>query len=95
MAVAVIQEFEGVTLDQYDEVSQRLGMTPGGAGPPRSLFHWVTATENGIRITDVWETQEAFEAFAAESIVPNVAAVGIEGAPAVTYHEVHNHNTAG
>lgn len=95
MAVAIVQDFEGVTLDQYDDVLARMGLTPGGAGPPQSLFHWVTATENGIRITNVWESAEAFEAFATESIAPNTAAAGIEGAPAITFHEVHNHQTAG
>lgn len=95
MAVAVIQEFEGATLDQYDEVLARMGLSPADAGPPGSLFHWVAATDNGLLITDVWETQEAFMAFAEESIRPSVAAVGIEGEPAITFHEVHNHQTAG
>lgn len=95
MAVAVIQEFEGATLDQYDEVLAQMGLTPASAGPPGSLFHWVTATENGLLITDVWETQEAFMAFAEESIRPSVAAVGIDNEPAITFHEVHNHQTAG
>ena len=95
MAVAIVQEFEGVTLDQYDEVLSSMGLAPGDDAPPQCMFHWVTATDGGIRITDVWENAEAFEAFAAETIVPNTAAVGIEGAPVITVHEVHNHMTAG
>jgi hypothetical protein len=54
MAVAVVLEFPGATLKQYDEVIERMGFEPGGSGAPGGLFHWVTATDDGIRGTDVW-----------------------------------------
>jgi hypothetical protein len=95
MAIAIVQEFEGATLDQYDEVVRRMGFTPGGAGPPGSLFHWVTETDGSIVVTDVWVSKEAFDAFAEAQIGPITADVGIPGAPEITYHEVHNHHTAG
>jgi hypothetical protein len=41
-----------------------MGRTPRGRGAPGSLFHWVTATGDGLRVTDVWPTREQFEAFA-------------------------------
>ena len=44
-------EFEGATLDQYDEVIEKMGFSPGGAGAPGGLFHWITATDGGIRVT--------------------------------------------
>jgi hypothetical protein len=56
MAVAVVMDFEGATLDQYDQVVASMGLTPGGAGPPGALFHWITETDGGVRVTDVWET---------------------------------------
>jgi hypothetical protein len=95
MAVAVVLEFEGATPDQYDQVIERMGFAPGGAGAPGSLFHWVTATDDGIRVTDVWESREQFEKFAEEQIGPHTAAVGIPNPPQVTFHEVHNHLTSG
>jgi hypothetical protein len=95
MAVAVVLDFEGGTLDQYDQVLERMGLTPGGAGPPGALFHWATATDSGIRVTDVWDSRERFEQFAEEEIGPHTAAVGIPGPPQVTFYEVHNHFTAG
>jgi hypothetical protein len=52
MAVAVVTECKGATLDQYDQVLAKMGRTPRGRGAPGSLFHWVTATEDGIRVTD-------------------------------------------
>ena len=36
MAVAIVSEFEGATLDQYDQVIQKMGLTPGGEGAPHA-----------------------------------------------------------
>jgi hypothetical protein len=95
MAVAMVIDFPGATLDQYDQVISRMGLEPGGAGAPGSISHWVTATDDGIRVTDVWESREQFEQFAEDQIGPHTAAVGIEGPPQITYHEVHNTLSAG
>jgi hypothetical protein len=95
MAVAVTIDFEGATLDQYDEVIGKMGFTPGGSGGPGGIFHWVTATDDGIRVTDVWESREAFEDFAKSTMRPLVADAGITTEPKITLYEVHNYLTAG
>jgi hypothetical protein len=95
MAVAIVLDFKGATLDQYDQVIERMGLTPGGSGPPGAHFHWVTETEDGIRVTDVWESREAFDRFSEEQIGPQTQAVGVPGPPDITYHEVHGYMTAG
>ena len=89
MAVGVVMEFEG-TLDQYDQVVDAMGLTPGGPTPPGALFHWVTKTDTGFRVTDVWETREAFDQFAQEQIGPNAAAAGLSP-PQPAFHEAHNY----
>ena len=61
MAVAEQLDFKDGTLDQYDQVIAKMGFSPGGPGGSGGLFHWVTKTDDGIRVTDVWETEEAFE----------------------------------
>jgi hypothetical protein len=81
MAVAVEQKFPGATLDQYDRVVQKMGFSPGGAGAPGGLFHWVTKTDEGLLIVDVWETKEQFERFAQEQIEPYAREVGFPGEP--------------
>ncbi|MDQ2938914.1 MAG: hypothetical protein M3R23_00115 [Actinomycetota bacterium] len=93
MAVAVILEFEGGTLDQYNQVVEKMGFEPGGSGAPGGLFHWATKTDNGFRVTDVWETRERFEQFAEEQIVPYSLEVGLPE-PEISFHEVHNHLVA-
>ena len=95
MAVGVILEFDGGTLEQYDEVIAKMGFSPGGPGAPGGLFHWVAATDGGIRITDVWTDREAFERFAEERIGPFTAEVGIPNPPKTSFFEVHNYLTAG
>jgi hypothetical protein len=95
MPVAAVMEFKNATPDQYDEVIRRMGFEPGGPGAAGGLFHWVTATDDGIRVTDVWESAERFQEFAATTIGPIAQEVGVEGPPQVTMYEIHNHLTAG
>lgn len=95
MAVAVVLDFKGGTLEQYDDVIAKMGFAPNGAGAPGGLFHWVTKTDDGIRVTDVWESQEQFQQFADEKIGPITQEVGIPAAPEVSVHSVHNYLTAG
>ena len=95
MAIGVQQDFSGVTLAQYDQVIQKMGFRPGGPGAPGGLFHWVTKTDSGIRVTDVWESRAQFEKFAADKIGPLTAQVGITQPPKTTFFEVHNYLTKG
>lgn len=95
MAVAVQLDFSGGTLEQYDEVIKRMGFRPQGAGAPGGMFHWVTRTDDGIRVTDVWESREQFEKFAQTQIGPITQEVGVPAAPEVRYFDVHNYLTAG
>jgi uncharacterized membrane protein len=95
VAVGVQLEFKGTTLEQYDEVIKRMGFEPQGAGAPGGLFHWVTKTADGIRVTDVWETQEDFEKFTEEKTGPITQEVGIDGQPEIQYFDVHNYLTEG
>jgi hypothetical protein len=95
MPVAVIMDFKDTSMEQYDQVVQKMGFSRGGAGAPGGLFHWVTPTDNGFRVTDVWNSKEEYEKFAEASIGPLAAEAGIPGPPQVTYAEVYNYLTAG
>jgi hypothetical protein len=95
VTVAVVMDFEGATLEQYDQVIEKMGFKPGGPGAPGAYGHWVTKTDTGIRVTDVWETKEKFEAFGQEQIGPFTVAVGLPNPPTLTFFEVHNYLTPG
>ena len=91
MAVAVELKLPRATLEQYDEVMRLMGFTPGGKGAPGGLFHWVTPTDDGIRVVDVWESKETFEQFAQEKIGPSMAQAGYTEQPEITFSEIHNY----
>jgi hypothetical protein len=91
MAVAVVMEFEGGTLDQYDQVMQLMNLRQGGPMPNGGISHFVTATPAGLLITDIWESREQFERFAEEQIGPFSQEAGIPGPPKMTFYDVHNY----
>lgn len=94
MAIGVILDFEGATTEQYDKVIELMGFRPGGPGGPGGLFHWVTRTDTGLRVIDVWASREQFETFAQEQIGPHTQAAGMANPPTIAFHEVHNYLTA-
>ena len=50
MAISVIYDFEGATLDQYDQVLEKMGLTKGGQAAPGTISHRVAKTDSGIRV---------------------------------------------
>ena len=95
MAVAVEMNFSGATLDQYDQVLGKMGLTPGGAGPAGAISHWAAKTDDGLRVVDVWQSREVFDRFAQEQIGPYTREVGFESEPEIRFYEVHSYFTPG
>ncbi len=95
MAVAVQMEFDGATLEQYDDVCSRMGLAPKGPGPAGAISHFATMTDSGLRIVDVWETKEQFEKFAQDQIGPFSQEAGFPAPPRMQFFDVHNYFTPG
>jgi hypothetical protein len=91
MAVAVEMNFRGATTEQYDQIIQKMGLTPKGATPENAVSHWVAQTDDGMRVVDVWDSKEAYEQYAQEKIGPYSAEAGITEPPEVRFYEVHNY----
>jgi len=70
-------------------------MAVAGAGAKGGMFHWVTKTDDGLRVVDVWESREQFEKFAQDEIGPISQAVGVPSPPELQFFDLHNHLTAG
>jgi hypothetical protein len=94
MAVAFDMFFEGGNLEQYDQVIEKMGFSPQGEGAPGGFFHWVTQTDGGLRVVDVWESDEQFNEFAEAKIGPYTQEVGLSE-PKIDRYEVHNYLTKG
>ena len=80
----VVLDFCGGTLEQYDQVMVKMGLTVGADPPEGSLFHWVAKHDDGIRVTDVWGSRETFDRFAQEKIGPITLEVASPGCPTPT-----------
>ena len=75
------------TQDKYDEAIAKLEAAGAGAPEGRS-YHVALETNGEIQVFDIWESQEAFEAFGA-TLVPIMTGLGVDpGEPEV--FEVHN-----
>jgi hypothetical protein len=72
---------------KYDEIIRRL--EAGGAGAPKGrLYHVAFGDPNELRVSDIWDTRENFDAFGA-TLMPILQAVGVDpGEP--EWIEVHN-----
>jgi len=95
VVIAVQLDFDGATLEQYDEINETIGLLPGGPpGASDELFHWATKTENGFRFIDVWQSRKAFEIFAQEKLGPAFQEVGLRP-PEIRFYRVHNYFAGG
>jgi hypothetical protein len=90
MAIAVFITCPGVTLEQYDQAIEIGGLLPGEPLPPEGLFHWVTETEDGILVVNVWESREGFDKFAG-TVASLMEQVGVVEPPDIQIFEVHNY----
>src|SRR4051812_29408096 len=80
MAVVVSLNWQGVSPEQYDGVLEELGLDENG--PDGGLFHVAGFADDGsLRVTDVWESAEAFGQFQQERLEPAVQKGGIETEP--------------
>ncbi|MBR7830905.1 hypothetical protein KDK95_31665 [Actinospica sp. MGRD01-02] len=69
MAVLIETEFQGVTAQQYDAVDQRAG-TRSGRPVEGLICHTAMVTGAGLRVVDVWESPEAFQAYFTQRLEP-------------------------
>jgi len=71
----------------YDDTIKRLEAAGAGA-PAGRLYHFALEADGKIQVFDVWESQEAFEAFG-PTLLPIMAELGADpGQPMVS--PVHN-----
>jgi hypothetical protein len=92
MVIARVFDAPGWTVEQYDELIARMEL--GGHAAPGVLFNWATATRDGVRVVDVYESREVADRLAQSSVAPLVAELGLT-MPAITEFEVHRFLTPG
>lgn len=87
MAIALLLEFPGAGQQLYDQIVQELKL--GGRLAKGGIFHVSGPMDGGMRIVDVWESQEAFDTFQRDRLGPIAQKLGL-AVPKVTVWPVHN-----
>jgi hypothetical protein len=82
----------GVRLEQYDQINEGVGGLPGAPAAPQELFHFVVGTDEGIRVVDIWESEEAFQRYFRERLEPVFDEVGISAPPLIEIFPIHNYS---
>ena len=91
MTVFVEMDFEGFTTDQYDAVDEALD--PRGNPPPGLIAHSARVDGDTLRVLDIWESPDAFQAFAESRLAATIAETLGDDAPAPPqprFTELHN-----
>jgi hypothetical protein len=87
MALGLYFTPSGFTTEKYDQALRKLDEAGAGAPEGRS-YHVALETNGEIQVFDIWESQEAFEAFG-QTLVPILNDLGVDpGEPMVS--PVHN-----
>ncbi len=87
MAIAVIFTPPSMNAKTYDEVIRKL--EAAGAGKPKGrLHHFCYGSGDRLRVFDMWESAESFEAFG-KTLQPILSEIGFDpGTPAIS--GIHN-----
>ncbi len=92
MAIAIIVEIPGGTLEQYDKVNKAMGLADGKETPPGMIVHFTGLAGESLVVIDVWESREAYEGHLAEMGEQGRAAVRKVGLPPYTQREFEVYN---
>lgn len=84
MTYAYLQDVAS-SWDQYERVTAALVDPP----PAGLLLHVAGPTDEGVRIIDVWESEDDWERFRVERLAPAIAALGGPARPEPTFRDVH------
>jgi hypothetical protein len=87
MAKIMLMHWREATPEQYDQTREKVGWdrdVPAGA-----KVHMVGFADDGAHITDVWESEQAFNDFFQQRLAPAIQEVGIQGEPDVKFFPLH------
>ena len=86
MALCVVFEGAGVTQEQYEQVLNEV--SPGNQLPQGMLYHVAALHSGGLKVIEVWESQEAMDRFFQEKLGAALQKANITVQPEV--FSVHN-----
>jgi hypothetical protein len=91
MSIVLMLELPGMTPRTYEEINERIGFP---ASAPEGLeAHIAGVEETGMRVVDVWESEDQFQSFLRDTMLPAMAEVDGEEAvssPKVRELQLHD-----
>ncbi|HEX5582073.1 hypothetical protein [Gaiella sp.] len=87
MAVAVIAHYPDLSAGSYDEVIASLDLD---VNPPAGAILHVAGGDDGLVITEIWQTEETFRAFYDHRLRPALRMHGVLRDPVVEVQPLHN-----
>lgn len=89
MALGLVLDGPGLTKEQYEQVTAQVA--PGNKAPAGLVYHAAGLTPDGLRIVEVWESDEAMKAFFGTTLGPVLQASGIElqPSPFEVFNQIH------
>jgi hypothetical protein len=89
MSIVVRYQPSSLTAEKYDETNRALEEA-GVEFPPDGLdYHVCFGSEGDLRVSEIWDSREQFEAFG-ERLIPVLTEAGIEFSGEPEIFEVHN-----
>jgi hypothetical protein len=90
MAVVIVNEMEGGTQDVYDQVTPKV--MEGDNLPDGCQLHIAGPYKDGWRVITVWDSEERFQQFRDEKLIPALREAGGEDriAQSISADPVHN-----
>lgn len=83
MSTVMLMSWPEVSEEQYQQARKEInweGDTPRGA-----KFHVAWMGDDGFHVLDLWESEDLFEKFVQERLMPGVQKLGIKGQPKVSF----------
>jgi hypothetical protein len=87
MALMMLMEWDGLGVEEYEAARNHVNWE--GDVPPGAIFHVMAATENSVRVVDVWESTEASQRFVETRLMPGAQELGLPAAPRVEILPAH------
>ncbi len=88
MAVVMTFEWEGFKPEHYDELREKVGWDDDP--PEGGVFHACWFEDGGIRVVDVWESEQDFRRFFEERLRPVLKdEMKVRGEPRYRFRKLH------
>jgi hypothetical protein len=86
--VVMTMNVTGLTHKEFRAILDEMGVE---ARPEPGIYqHLSHPTESGMRIIEVWNSQEGFEEFAERRLKPAVTKLGIQRETTIVFEPLHN-----